>query len=41
MRCAVKDIRITRRMTQGVIIFRVDAGEKVVAVSRIEMGDEE
>ncbi|GHS97719.1 DNA gyrase subunit A [Alphaproteobacteria bacterium] len=36
MRCPVKDIRITRRMAQGVIIFRVDDQEKVVAVSRIE-----
>jgi DNA gyrase subunit A len=35
MRCPVKDIRITNRMVQGVIVFRVDDGEKVVAVSCI------
>lgn len=35
MRCPVKDIRITKRVVQGVIIFRVDADEKVVAASRI------
>ncbi|MDR0632556.1 MAG: DNA gyrase subunit A [Holosporales bacterium] len=33
IRCPVKDIRITRRVVQGVIVFRVDDGEKVVAVS--------
>lgn len=35
MRCPVKDIRITRRQAQGVIIFRVDPDEKVVAVSSV------
>ncbi|MDP5370552.1 MAG: DNA gyrase subunit A, partial [Pseudomonadota bacterium] len=35
IRCAVVDIRMTGRRAQGVIIFRVDADEKVVAVSRI------
>lgn len=35
IRCPVKDIRITRRVVQGVIIFRVDDNEKVVAVSRV------
>ncbi|MES2252749.1 MAG: DNA gyrase subunit A [Pseudomonadota bacterium] len=35
IRCAVIDIRMTGRRAQGVIIFRVDADEKVVAVSRI------
>ncbi|MDR0631585.1 MAG: DNA gyrase subunit A [Holosporales bacterium] len=35
IRCPVKDIRITRRMAQGVIIFKVGDGEKVVAVSRV------
>lgn len=33
MRCPVRDIRITRRQAQGVIVFRVDADERVVAVS--------
>lgn len=33
MRCPVRDIRITRRQAQGVIIFRVDSDERVVAVS--------
>jgi DNA gyrase subunit A len=35
IRCPVKDIRITRRTAQGVIIFRISEGEKVVAVSRV------
>ncbi|MDR1597362.1 MAG: DNA gyrase subunit A [Holosporales bacterium] len=35
IRCPVKDIRITRRTAQGVIIFKVGEGEKVVAVSRV------
>lgn len=43
IRCAVTDIRMTGRRAQGVIIFRVDADEKVVAVSRIGSveGDDE
>jgi DNA gyrase subunit A len=43
IRCPVKDIRITGRRTQGVIIFRIDDGEKVVSVSRIpsQEGDDE
>jgi DNA gyrase subunit A len=36
MRCSVDDIRITRRAAQGVIILRVDDGEKVTSVSVIE-----
>jgi DNA gyrase subunit A len=35
IRCPVEDIRITKRMAQGVIIFKVGTGEKVVAVSRV------
>ncbi|MDR1907475.1 MAG: DNA gyrase subunit A [Holosporales bacterium] len=35
IRCPVKDIRITRRTAQGVIIFKVGENEKVVAVSRV------
>ena len=41
IRCAVKDIRMTGRRAQGVIVFRVDADEKVVAVSRIGADDSE
>ncbi|WP_420405020.1 DNA gyrase subunit A [Nisaea sp.] len=33
IRCAVNEISITGRRTQGVWIFRVDEGEKVVSVS--------
>jgi DNA gyrase subunit A len=36
MRCSVSDIRITRRAAQGVIILRVDEGEKVTSVSVIK-----
>jgi DNA gyrase subunit A len=35
IRCPVHDIRITGRRALGVIIFRVDKGEQVVAVRRI------
>ena len=38
IRCAVGDISITGRRTQGVWVFRVDENEKVVSVSLI--GDE-
>ena len=41
IRCPIHDVRITRRSAQGVIIFRVDQDEKVVAVSCIPAGDEE
>lgn len=41
MRCPVRGVRITRRLAQGVIIFRVDDGEQVVAVSRIPGGNAE
>ena len=45
IRCPVHDIRIAGRRTQGVTIFRVDEGEKVVAVSHISgpnsVGEEE
>jgi DNA gyrase subunit A len=39
IRCPVKDIRITGRSAQGVIIFRVDKNEKVVAASYVERED--
>ncbi|NCB31304.1 MAG: hypothetical protein EOM66_07850 [Clostridia bacterium] len=35
MRCSVEDIRITRRAAQGVIILRMNDGEKVSSVSVI------
>ena len=41
IRCPITDVRITGRRTQGVIIFRIDSGENVVSVSKIEEGDEE
>ncbi len=41
IRCPIHDVRITRRSAQGVIIFRVDQDEKVVAVSCIPAGEEE
>ncbi len=36
IRCPVHDIRIARRQTQGVIIFRVGESERVVSVTRLE-----
>lgn len=36
IRSPVKDVRIAGRATQGVIIFRVDAAEKVVSVAALE-----
>ncbi|MDP2194341.1 MAG: DNA gyrase C-terminal beta-propeller domain-containing protein, partial [Alphaproteobacteria bacterium] len=41
IRCPIKDVRITGRATQGVILFRIKNGEKVVATSRIPAGSEE
>ncbi|MCX7338828.1 MAG: DNA gyrase subunit A [Alphaproteobacteria bacterium] len=35
IRCPVSDIRITGRAALGVIVFRIDEGEKVVAVSLV------
>ena len=35
IRCPVEDIRIAGRATQGVIVFRTDAEERVVSVERI------
>ncbi|MCE3231607.1 MAG: gyrase subunit, partial [Alphaproteobacteria bacterium] len=39
IRCPVHDIRIAGRRTQGVTIFRVGEEEKVVAVSRIPLSE--
>ncbi|MET1028409.1 MAG: DNA gyrase subunit A [Dongiaceae bacterium] len=42
IRCPVHDIRIARRQTQGVMIFRVAEDEHVVAVAHLsDLGDEE
>jgi DNA gyrase subunit A len=40
IRCPITDVRITGRRTQGVIIFRIENGETVVSVSKVEEGDE-
>jgi DNA gyrase subunit A len=45
IRCPVNDIRIARRRSQGVVIFKVGDGERVVSVARLpeeagENGDE-
>ena len=36
MRCAVKEIRIAGRNTQGVRIFKISSEEKVVSAIKIE-----
>jgi DNA gyrase subunit A len=41
IRCPVNDIRIARRGSQGVVIFRVGEGERVVSVARLPEGSEE
>ena len=35
IRCPVDDIRIARRGSQGVVIFKIDDGERVVSVARL------
>jgi len=41
IRCPVHDIRIARRRSQGVVIFKVGEGERVVSVARLpEEADE-
>ena len=41
IRCPVHDIRIARRQTQGVTVFRVAEDEAVVAVAHLsDLGDE-
>ncbi len=39
IRCPVASVRIAGRATQGVTLFRVDEGERVVAVERIAETD--
>lgn len=41
IRCPVHDIRIAGRSTQGVTIFRIADGEKIVSVARIKGEDDE
>ena len=42
IRCPVHDIRIARRQTQGVTVFRVDEDEEVVAVAHLsDLGEDE
>ncbi len=42
IRCPVDGIRVAGRSTQGVIIFRTDAEEKVVSVEHIpDEGEDE
>jgi DNA gyrase subunit A len=42
IRTPVRDIGIKRRRTQGVMVFRVGDGERVVSVARLaDMGDDE
>jgi DNA gyrase subunit A len=35
IRCPVHDIRIARRGSQGVVIFKIGDGERVVSVARL------
>jgi DNA gyrase subunit A len=41
IRCPVNDIRIARRGSQGVVIFKVGEGERVVSVARLPEESEE
>ena len=42
IRCPVHDIRIARRQTQGVTIFRVAEDEEVVAVAHLsDLGEDD
>jgi len=41
IRCPVHDIRIARRRSQGVVIFKVGEGERVVSVARLPEEKEE
>jgi DNA gyrase subunit A len=41
IRCPVDDIRIARRRSQGVVIFKVGEGERVVSVARLPEVSEE
>ena len=41
IRTPVADIRTTGRATQGVIVMRIDDGNQVVSLERVEKMDEE
>ena len=41
IRCPVHDIRVARRQTQGVTVFKVAGDEQVVAVAVADIGDED
>jgi DNA gyrase subunit A len=41
IRCPVNDIRIARRGSAGVVIFKVSEGERVVSVARLPEGSDE
>jgi DNA gyrase subunit A len=41
IRCPVDDIRIARRRSQGVVIFKVGDGERVVSVAGLPEDSEE
>jgi DNA gyrase subunit A len=41
IRCPVNGIRIARRRSQGVVVFKVAEGERVVSVARLPEGAEE
>ena len=41
IRCPVRDIRIARRRTQGVVVFKVGDGERVVSVARLGESEDE
>jgi len=41
IRCPVNDIRIARRRSQGVVVFKVGDGERVVSVARLPEDSEE
>ena len=41
IRCPVTDIRIARRGSAGVVIFKVSEGERVVSVARLPEGSDE
>ena len=41
IRCPVNDIRIAGRRTQGVVLFKVEEGERVVSVTRLAEDEQE
>jgi DNA gyrase subunit A len=41
IRCPVHDIRIARRRTAGVVVFKLDDGERVVSVAHLAESEDE